>query len=375
MTFLHAVPRTSWRMVLALLALSSSPALGQGIPDRLELHGSLNAAYGRSHELPVFGIPTTGTSDYRVFTLQGRYALTENDQIVAQVFNRRLGSSPLAPAIADVTMQWAYYQHRAGDFTFKVGRNPLPRGLSNEVRYIGTVLPFFRPAFELQQDAFDAIDGGLVTYRHALGGVELEQNGFVGGSEARLIANTAAGQDVRVARTENMFGGQTFVRLPVAGIRLGAYGARYNFNQVTTKGYRTNLILSAEATIDRLKLEGERGRVSGQGPDADNRTGYVQGTVRLHERLSIAGQHMFANRMLFFANSDLNMVIPEVREDGGSIIIGLTNNSVLKLEQHWRNGWSYDSSTPPVASQTPTDVTLSPIRNARYFLVSIAASF
>lgn len=345
--------------------------------DRLEIHGALNAAYGRARELPVFGIPTTGTSDYRTFTIQGRYTLNENDQLVAQVFNRRLGASPLAGAISDVTMQWAFWQHRAGDFTLKAGRNPLPRGLSNETRYIGTVHPFYRPSVELQLDAFDAIDGAVVSYRHELPhGIEYEQYGFGGGSENRSIATTTAGQDVRVARTENMFGGQSYFRFPVAHLRLGAYAARYNFVQPTSKGYRTNILYSAEATpVERVKLEVENGRITGHGPSNDNRSGYYQATVRANERFAIGGQHAWTNRMLFFPNTDLNFVFPEVSTNGVSGIVTLSPNAVLKLEHHWREGWQFDSSTPPIASQTPTSVTLSEKRRSRYLLASVAASF
>jgi hypothetical protein len=377
MTFRFTFRPSAIRMALGLLAMSSSVALAQDIPDRLELHASLNAGYGRASALPVFGIPLTGTSDYRVFTVQGRYSLSENDQLVAQVFNRRLGTSPLASAISDVTMQWAYFQHKTGDVTVKIGRNPLPRGMFNEVRYIGTVLPFFRPANEVTGEAFDALDGAVVTYRHSLPlGLELEQHGFVGGSEQRSIAATSTGQEVRIARAENLFGGQTFMTLPVAGLRVGAYGARYNFNQATARGYRTNVILSAEATpFERLKLDTEHGRITGDGPANDNRAGDYQATFRLTSRLSVAGQHVYKKRMLYFANADLNQMFDEVKSDGASLIVGLTSNSVLKVENHWSNGYSYDTSTPVIASQTATSVTLNDPQAAHYFLVSIAASF
>ena len=369
--------RPAWRLALALLATVSATASAQSVSDRLELHGSLNVGYGRSQNLPMFGLPLTGTSDYRVFTLQGRYALDDDNQIVAQVFNRRLGTSPYAPALPDVTMQWAYWQHKSGDFTFKVGRNPLPRGLVNEVRYIGTVLPFFRPANELTGEAFDAIDGAVVSYRHDIGnGIEWTQHGFVGGSENRATANTTTGQELRIARTENMFGGQTYFSLPVAHIRLGAYGARYNFVQPTSRGYRLNTILSAEATpVDWMHLVTEQGRYVGYGPSNDNRNGYVEATFRLTDRLSIAGQHSYLSRMLFFTDPDMNFVYPETRSNGASVIVRLTDNSVFKVENHWRDGWSFDVPTNPIAAQTATDVTLSPSHFAKYFLVSVAASF
>jgi hypothetical protein len=365
-------------LAVLLLSVLAGGLAAQNLGDRVEVHASLNAAYGRASELPVFGIPTTGTSDYRTFTLQGRYHLNDDDQIVAQLFNRRLGTSPLAGAISDVTMQWAYWQHRSGDFTFKAGRNPLPRGLSNETRYIGTVHPFYRPPVEMQQDAFDAIDGAVASYRRDIGssGVNFEQFAFGGGSENRAIATTSAGQDVRVARTENMFGGQSYLRLPVANLRIGAYGARYNFVQATSSGYRTQVVFSAEATpVDRLKLETEHMKINGHGPYNDNRSGYFQGTFHVTDRFALGGQHAYTDRMLYFANTDLNEILPEVHTDGASGIITLSQHAVLKLEHHWRSGWSFDTPTPPVASQTATSFTLSPKRYSRYFLLSLAASF
>lgn len=368
--------RRAMPLALLLVATFASMAAAQSISDRLEFHGSLNAGYGRSSELPIYGLPLTGTSDYRVFTLQGRYALTDDDQIVAQVFNRRLGTSPYASALPDVTMQWAYWQHRMGDFTVKFGRNPLPRGLVNEVRYIGTVLPFYRPSTEMQGEAFDAIDGVVGSYHRELPyGMEWEQHAFAGGSENRSTANTTTGQELRIARTENMYGGQSYLRLPVANMRFGAYIARYDFVQPTSRGDRVNYILSGESSIDRLKLVVEHGRYTGHGPNNDNRNGYQELTVRLHNRFSVAGQHAYLNRMLFFNNSDLNFVYPEVSTKGASAIFNLTANSVLKFENHWRNGWNFDVPTNPVASQTATDVTLSPMRHTRYYLVSVAASF
>ena len=370
------VSRAGLGLALGLLAAPVSGVSAQEALDRLELHGSLNAAYGRSDSLGVFGIPQKGTSDYRVFTLQGRFALTPKDQIVAQVFNRRLGASPLAGAIADVTMQWAYWQHKEGDFTVKVGRNPLPRGLLNEVRYIGTVIPFFRPSVELQAEAFDALDGAVVSYRHQLPlGIGYEQHVFAGGSENRQIASTAQGQQLRIARTENMFGGQSYLTLPVANAKLGLYGARYGFVQPTSRGYRTNVLGSAEASVSIFKLQTEHGRINGIGPINDNRSGYTWLTTRLHDRFAVAGQHAYTRRRLFATNPAANRMYMDTRTEGVSGVFSLTGNTVLKLEHHWRDGYAFDSSVPVVKSQTATAVVMAPPQKARYFLASVAASF
>ena len=376
MTIHRHLVRRGLRVALGLLAIPAASASAQDIFDRLEMHGSLNAGYGRTDSLGVFGIPQKGTSDYRVFTMQFRYKAGEKDQVVAQVFNRRLGASPLAGAISDVTMQWAYWQHKEGDFTLKAGRNPLPRGLLNEVRYIGTVLPFFRPPTELQLEAFDALDGAVLSYRHALPfGVGFEQHAFAGGSENRAIASTAQGQQIRIARTENMFGGQTYLTLPIANTKLGVYGARYGFIQTTGRGYRSNVIASAEASVGPAKLETEHGRITGYGPLNDNRSGYEWLTLRLHDRVSVAGQHAYTRRKLYATNPAMNRLYMDTRTEGVSGIFSLTGSSVLKVEHHWRDGYAFDNAVPVVKSQTPTSVVMAPRQKARYVLVSVAASF
>lgn len=376
MSYHRLATRVGLRVALGLLALPLGSASAQDALDRLELHGSLNAGYGRSDSLGIFGIPQKGTSDYRVFTLQGRYTLTPKDQIVAQVFNRRLGTSPLAGAISDVTMQWAYWQHRAGDLTLKVGRNPLPRGLLNEVRYIGTVLPFFRPPTELQLEAFDAIDGAVASYRRELPlGLAFEQHAFFGGSENRAVATTAQGQQIRIARTENMFGGQSYLTLPVANAKLGLYGARYGFIQTSGRGYRSNVIGSAEGSLSIFKLQTEHGRITGYGPLNDNRSGYTWLTTRLHDRFSIAGQHAYTRRKLYAANPAANRMYMDTRTAGVSGILSLTSSTVLKLEHHWRDGYAFDTSVPVIRSQTPTSVVMAPASKTRYILASVAASF
>jgi hypothetical protein len=363
-------------LALGLLAAPVTGASAQDLLDRLEMHGSLNAGYGRSDSLGVFGIPQKGTSDYRVFTMQFRYKATEKDQVVAQVFNRRLGTSPLAGAISDVTMQWAYWQHKEGDFTLKVGRNPLPRGLMNEVRYIGTVIPFFRPPTELQLEAFDALDGAVASYHHELPlGIGFDQHVFAGGSENRAIASTAQGQQIRIARTENMFGGQSYLTLPVANAKLGLYGARYGFVQSTGRGYRSNVLASAEASVSIFKLQTEHGRITGYGPSNDNRSGYTWLTTRLHDRFSIAGQHAYTRRKLYATNPAANRFFMDTRTAGIAGSFGLTRSSVLKLEHHWRDGYSFDTSVPVTRSQSATSVVMAPPSKARYILASVAASF
>jgi hypothetical protein len=369
--------RTAHRMLAAAsLALSVGNLGAQDVAERLSLHAALNAGYARAWTLPTFGIPLQGTSDYRAFTFQARYKLDGNDELVMQIFNRRFGTSPLASALPDVTMQWAFWQHRFENGAIKLGRSPFPRGLVNEVRYIGTLNPFFRPPLELTSDAFDAVDGVVANYHFDLGhGFSIDQYAFGGGSEFRAIATTATSVDLRIARTENLYGYQTFINVPLWNIRLGAFGDRYSFRQTTGTGHRTNLVYSGEATVDRFKFTTEHSRITGEGPSNDNRSGYFMGTFRLTDRLSLGAQKSYTKRLLYFTDTRLNTDILEVRNTGAVASVRVSPNVVLKLEHHWKTGWAWDTPTLPVASQTATAVTLSPARSGRYMILSVAASY
>ena len=361
--------------LVAIAALVPTLAAAQSdIADRLTMHGSLNQGYGKAFRMPTLGLPLNGTSDYRTFTFQVRYKLDDKNQIVSQLFNRRFGTSPLAASINDMTLQWAYWQHKSGDVTVKFGRNPFPRGLVNEVRYIGSVNPFYRPPIELQSDAFDALDGMVATYHKELPhGFSVDQHVFAGGSEFRAIATTTTGISLRVARTENQYGYQTFLNVPVANIRIGAYGTRYSFRQSTGTGHRANTVFSGEGSVGRVKLMTEHSRITGHGPSNDNRSGYYMGIVRITDRFSIADQYSYTNRKLYFTNTALNFMYPELRNHGVVGIFNINPYAQFKVESHWKKGWAWDSNTPPTVSST--NPTLTPIYHGSYVLISIAASY
>jgi hypothetical protein len=350
----------------------------QEIDERLQIHASLNAGYGRAGDLPVFGIPTEGTSDYRIFTLQFRYKLGEKDEIVTQFLNRRLGTSPIAGVLGDVTTQWAYWNHRfSPNASVKVGRNPLPRGLMNEIRYIGTLFPFYRPSMEVTTDAQDAIDGVVGTYSRALGGgVRATVHGFFGGSEHRALVSSSTGLALRVARLDNMFGGQFYLDLPIWETRVGAYLSRYQFRGTTgPAGYRTNPIFSLQTKpIDPVTVRAEYSRLQGYGPLNDNRSKYAQIAWRINDRWQLGGEHTRAEQRLFFANTANNRDFDAVRSWGVAGNYFLRPNVVLKAEHHWRKGYVWDVNVPPTVQTTPT-VILAPPQQGNYFIVSLATSF
>lgn len=363
----------------ATLAASARSLRAQDISDRLTWHASLNAGYGRSSDIPTLGIPVNGTSDYRLFTLQTRVKLTEKDEFVAQILNRKFGASPLAGAIGDLTAQWAYYNHRfvIGDATanIKAGRTPLPRGLLNEVRYIGAVLPFFRPSMEVYSDAFDALDGAVVSIRKPIGDFSLEAHGFFGGSDWRSVVTTSTGQDVRTQRMENYYGSQLYLDVPFANIRLGAHAARMEVRTATTRGMMTNTFVSAQSQFSRYTLRYEQSNINGFTPSRDNHHKYLQAITQITDRFQLAGEHTISRSRLFFSKPDLRKVLPAATSTGGAAIFEVAPGTQIKFEHHWRTGYVFDSNVTTVRSQIPPTVVLAPPRSTRYWIASIATTF
>ncbi|MBX9928354.1 MAG: hypothetical protein K2X99_05505 [Gemmatimonadaceae bacterium] len=364
-------------MLLRHLAVIAAllPAVTRAQSENFSFHGSLNAGYGKSTNLPVIGIPTEGTADYRIVTLQARYKATDKDQFVVQLLNRRVGTSPLRNAIGDLTTQWAYWQRSAGDLTFKVGRAPLPRGLMNEVRYIGTVLPFFRVAYEYTYDAFDANDGVVVSYRKGLGDAfRFEGHVFGGGSENRNVRSEAAGLSVRVSRASNMRGAQFYLDAP-AGIRLGLYGDSYDRidDATNTHGMRNHHGFSAQMERQYVTVRAEHMRETGYGPMSDLRNTYANVIVKPTETWRFAVEQSIGDQLVF-PTGQPSVKIPAVRSTGGAVNYLLSSNTVLKLEHHWRRGYQFDAFVPPTKTVNGAAV-VQPSAYTNYWILSAAFSF
>lgn len=357
-----------------LPAVAPTRAVAQGLDERLAIHASLNAGYGKSNNLPVLGIPKEGTADYRIMTLQFRYTMSDDDVFVTQFLNRRLGSSPLAGVLNDVTTQLAFWQHREGAVTFKVGRNPLARGLLNEVRYIGTVLPFFRVPFEISGDAFDAVDGIVVSSRRDLGrGFSVEGIGHFGASENRSVRATATELTVRASRAHNMVGAQGYLDAP-GGVRLGLFANKYERRTATQTGFRNFVAYSGQVDRSFGTLRAEHFRESGESPGADLKSAYVQGIAKLHSRAHLAVEHIRQQQRVFFTDTRLNTDIPSVRETGAAVNLFGPVGTVMKFEHRWRKGYTYDAFVAPT-TQVGSRVTVNPARSTNYWLASVAMSF
>jgi hypothetical protein len=395
----------SLRLIAAgtLLAAAASPALAQDLGERLQVHGSLNAAYAQSDSLPSFGIPKTGTTNYRAFVLQFRYQLSDDDAIVTQFLNRRLGTSPLQAANPDVQVNWAYWQRKHGDWTLRVGRNPMPRGFFNETRFIGTVLPLFRTGASVYGETLETIDGLVVSRRADLGaGFNLEAHAFGGGSRINVLFPSGTTVSVVDSRLEKFFGGQVFVTTPVPGTRLGGFVGSYEIGNVNP--YRQNTyLLSAEAVYDRayIRAEGTRfttakSTIEGrsyseqQASRVDYLAGYVHAGVKLLPTVTLISELNSARTRIFLPEIPVPGVgptrFPDAAQADRDLAIGaswaITPTTIVKLEGHEARGYNYDV---PVIGVNPTFIgvppalrpatLINPWRRNRYVIASLAVSF
>lgn len=365
------------RPLLAALAVlvTATPAVAQFNADKLEIHGAINTAYGRSDQQPILGLTSAPTSDYRNLTLQLRYHTSETDQVVVQLLNRRIGTSPLMADKPDVALHWGYWQHRGDWATIKVGRAPMPRGLFNEIRFVGTVLPLFRPSFEIYGEGRETVDGVVGTKRFVLGGrSSLLVHAFAGSNEVRTQVVTTAGNSVRAFRGDRLLGSQLWLNLPFYDTKVGAYGARYENNTVTPNGDRGEYLFSAESNLPKVTVRAEALRIYGAGPRQDRRSSTGQGVLHATSWLDLVGEYSMTRNVVFQAAPLVNVDVTATRDAAAGLTLHLPNNSIARVEYHQVRGFAFDRVVPFLSTVGNVTSVAAPSRTA-YWLASFAVSF
>lgn len=217
-------------------------------PGKLQIHGFLSQAFAvadfaeggfqrpTSDEV-VLGIPEDVTSDYRTLAIQIRYEFSPRDSAIFQISHRRFGDSPIAEVEDDLELDWAFYQRKFGNGSYvKVGRIQIPLGLLNEVRDVGTQLPFFRAPFGFYREGSftsETVDGLL--FGHGFGGQESSWDTtldvYYGGFdviEFPIPGTEAEGASAVIARAEKAAGFQLDFAAPLSGLRFGVGANRHS---------------------------------------------------------------------------------------------------------------------------------------------------
>jgi hypothetical protein len=350
----------------ALLALGAAlPAAvhAQNALEKLQIHGYLTQGFAESSDLAQYGITTEATADYRNAALQFRYSLTDADNFVVQIQHRRLGTSGLSALENDVMLNWGFFQHRFGTGTaVKAGKLPMPRGALNEVRSVGTVLPFYRAAAAMYEEGFETFDGAQIS--HSLdvgGGWSVDATALGGGFTYKNVVATPADPLVINARMNGLYGGQLWLNTPIPGVRLGVTGLRWRGGKwfpgdQTPSGPESQWLGTLDASHDRFTLRAEFNNVAIRALQMQSY--YWQGGVRLTDKLTVNAQTEYVDQR------QRAFPMPRTRERRDAALglsYAASTNFVLKLEQHAAKGYLFDSWVNPTGAAARSGYTIASV--------------
>ena len=205
---------------------------------KLSVHGFLTQAYATADfakgQFPaphpdeiLLGIPEDGTTAYRNLALQFRYEMTPKDIFVVQFSSRALGDSVIEEVEDEIELDWAFYERRLADHTsLKVGRVKVPLGIFNEYRDVGTILPFYRPAYSFYREGSitsETVDGLDLSHTFNPGSDwSLELDVYFGEYELIEFAPFLSEQQAVLAKAKDVIGAQLWLNTPIYGLRFGA---------------------------------------------------------------------------------------------------------------------------------------------------------
>jgi len=370
-------------LVAAALAACVAPAATAGAqqfdPQALTVHGYLTQGYASASNLPILGIDSLATGDYRSAALQFRYALTDKDAFVVQLSHRRLGKSVLNQLDDDVALDWGFYNRRIGGTSVRVGRVPMPRGIYNETRDVGVLLPFYRAPYNFYTEGVETMDGATVSRTFTpFGAWALNATAFGGGWDFKqAIPSTTTGQMTpRAMRAEKVVGGQLWLNTPLPGVRFGGNLQRMSFEQFPF-AYTPNR--EADGTLGSVSADAnilDRGFVRSEYAllnvdDFAYRAYYVQAGAKLPFKLALNGQLDVAN-----IESPQTVATPmgphrvQLRYNYATDrALGLnyhhSSNLVLKTELHQAKGYNFDKLVLPTG----------PAGRTNYLITSLSVSF
>ncbi|HEV8579017.1 MAG TPA: hypothetical protein VGX68_08020 [Thermoanaerobaculia bacterium] len=324
---------------------------------KITIHGYLSQAYAATDGNQIAGIPEEGTADYRTAALQIRADLGEQDTFALQLSHERLGESALQAFQEDVALDWLFYERRFGNSAVKVGRVQIPFGIYNEVRDVGTLLPFYRPSTNFYGEGAytsETVDGIVLSHTFELGDSwALDGDLHYGNWEFINRSGTFQKRKVR-----NSVGVELWLDTPVPGLRVGAGGMRYDVLEPDGNRWNTYHV-SLEEEAGRFAAHVEYKKIDFVEGTYD--AGYAHIGVHATDKVVVNGQYEYSNLNIdFFREGDF--------DDDTALGVNYVfrPDLVLKVEHHWNEG--YTAEDPPQNFFAPKPET-------RYWIASLSTSF
>ncbi len=385
-----------------------------GALSKFSVHGFLTQAYATanlssgndffivtptSDELSL-GIPEDGTTGYRNMAIQFRYDISPKDVMIIQFSSRELGNSPIQQLEDEIELDWAFYQRQLGDQTsLKVGRVQIPLGIFNEIRDVGTILPFYRPPFVAYREGSftsETVDGLVLSHTFAAeSDWSLDFDVYAGEWELAEIDFQIAERPAFVARAEDAWGFQLWLNTPVPGLRFGVAHHQEEVSGGVVPAFRLpgesvpqeHTWLSVDYVGGKfvLRAEAVNAKLDGSTTFFENElsTGYVQVGYHITDKFRIYAQYEEGNGEIPAGDITRLLGIPVLadvdvrfRTDTGIALNYLFSpNLVLKAEHHFDIDNEQFTFVPDQIPPTGL-VPLNGIAGgAEYTIVSLSASF
>lgn len=384
-----------------------------GKKSKLQVHGFLTQAWATGSNLTggfpnpdgspagltidelSLGIPEDGTTSYRNMAIQFRYEISDKDIMLVQLSSRALGNSPTTDTEDEVELDWAFYERRLADNTsLKVGRVQIPHGIFNEIRDVGTILPFYRPAFNVYQEGAntsETVDGLALSHTFApASDWSVDATLYFG--EWELVEINPSTFAATESNANDAYGTQLWLNTPIYGLRFGAafqhYGVTGGDPGLRPPGNETvfdDWLFSVDAAFDKWVFRTEYRSVAND-PDVFPIFGvddfevifdffYAQVGWHVSPKVRLYAQYeqsdLTADSRIFTSKHDHT-----TREDlGFAFNYVFSSNLVLKAEYHDVSG--RQKSFMPAF--TPAGFRLQPIfrdlDGGDYTIISLSASF
>jgi hypothetical protein len=375
--------RSLTRLAVLILLLGGAPTTVRAQLDNLTVHGYFTQGFAKATDKPLFGISKEGTTEYRAMALQFAYATSNTTALVLQFSHRRLGGSLIQATEPDVALDWGFIQARWQDMNIRVGKVPMNRGLFNEVRDVGTLLPFFRASQAFYSEGVETMDGVSIGRAFALGESGFSVDASVYGGEFGIVIEIATpnGLELISNTVTRALGGQVQLHTPVTGLRLNADYIAHgqidpgdsNLRLWTASGdyAQDRYFTRAEYEVARVSL-----RATGAGLSRYE-AWYVQGGFGITDRLWAHGQYEVSNLKLYDLLPSPPSPSPDFDYDnskdlGFGLSYEFTPLLVLKGEYHLFEGYQLDVPTPPLDPMTGQSL---PPGETDYFIISLSAAF
>ncbi len=360
--------RTIHRTAAALMV--AAPLLAQD-PERVTIHGFLSQGAAVADTLSVLGIPKAGTTDYRSAALQFRARVSDARSFVIQLSHKRMGTSVVNQAQADVELDWAFFQQNYGTGNVRIGRFAIPTGIYNEIRDAGVVLPFFRAPYNQYTEGVETMDGVRTTQTlFGSSRFPLEVSAYAGGFDFKVPQALPTGRVLVRDRADRAIGGQVWMRTPIQGVRVGYGAQRFSMPTFALLGRTTRADGwlgrgSIDASTERVILRAESARFQLEQFRYDAQM--VQVGVKPTEKLGLWYQLDNADIRTVAAlpGGPRGVAYDYARSNGVSANYAFSPQFIGRLEAHFNKGYLFDVFTSPVA----------PARTGNYYIASVAVSF